>query len=404
MLKFRQFSNPLNGKGGIVYVFGALLLFFALYDGIISYLLPLVVTEHAISKTMLGMIFATAAVSGAFFDFAIYRIFKNAFYRRLFFAMFAAAAAYIFIIWSAELILLYFAAMAIWGFYYDLKSFGTLDFVSRYSEKKEISGNFGIIQSFQAVGYLLAPLIAGFLIIDIVDWQPFAAAVVFLVISALFFALLLVKAHGMKQHIPQHEKPRRGFAGELAGWKRAGSAMLPILFLGAFATVIDSFFMAIGPLLAESMPIEPFDGIFMFAYYLPPLFMGGLVGLVASRFGEKNTALFGLLIGAALLSLISFFSSPLAVVFIVFASACFTSMLLPIVQGTYARLIRKSPSQKKEIQELGDFASNFGYIIGPVAAGMIADALGNAAAFSVLGIAGIGAAAVLFATMPGTKK
>jgi len=79
-------------------------------------------------------------------------------------------------------------------------------------------------------------------------------------------------------------------------------------------------------------------------------------------------------------------------------------MLLPIVQGTYARLIRKSPSQKKEIQELGDFASNFGYIIGPVAAGMIADALGNAAAFSVLGIAGIGAAAVLFATMPGTKK
>ena len=88
MLKFLQ--APSRGKAGnIIYVFGGFLLFFTLFDGMVSYLMPLVVTEHGISKTMLGIILATAAVSGAFFDFAIYKIFKNAVYRRLFFAMFA---------------------------------------------------------------------------------------------------------------------------------------------------------------------------------------------------------------------------------------------------------------------------------------------------------------------------
>lgn len=396
-------SNPARSiaQNKLIYLFGALILFFVLFDGIMTYLLPLVILEHNLSKTQLGLILSAAAVSGAFFDFAIYKIFKNALYRRLFFAMFAAGILYIFLVWFAETILLYLLAMALWGFYYDLKSFGTLDFVSRHSPKKEIAGNFGIIQVFTAIGALLAPLLAGFLILEAVDWQPFALAFLFLALSGAFFLLLLREARGKKQFIPPQEKPRKGgIIAELGSWKRTGLALLPVFLLASFAAAFDSFFVALGPVLAETLPLEPFDGFFMFAYFLPPLLIGGMVGGLVARFGEKRTALGGLLVGGATLSALSFIHAPLAIIAIVFFSSCFACLMMPVTQSIYARIIHETPKVKKEIQELGDFSSNFGYILGPVIAGIIADSAGTAAAFSALGIAGIAFALILFFAMP----
>jgi len=261
-----------SGKNRLIYTFGAMTLFFMLFEGMTSYILPITITDQGLSKTMLGIILAAAAVSGAFFDFAIYKIFKEAHYRRLFIVMFASAAFYLFLVWIANAFLLFLAAMAIWGFFYDLKSFGTIDFVSRYSKKNAVAGNFGIIQTFQAIGYLLAPLIAGFLIVDYLGWQPFAAAAVFLLIAAFFLAMLFFEARKSREFLPPHEHhSSKGFLHELFAWRKTGSALLPIFLLGSFATIIDSFYMALGPLVAESLPLEPFDGIFMFAYYLPPL-------------------------------------------------------------------------------------------------------------------------------------
>lgn len=384
----------------LINTFGLMILFFMLFDGIITYLIPLVILEHGLTKTMLGVIMATAAVSGAFFDFTIYKIFREAFYRRLFTVMFAVAGVYLFIVWSANSILLYVAAMAMWGFYYDLKNFATLDFVSRYSTKKELSSNFGILQVFQSVGYLLAPLIAGFVIIETVGWEPFIIAALFLSISAFFFAILVLEARKRRQFVPDKETRAKNIFEEILGWKTVGSSILPVLVLAAFSTMHDSFFMAIGPILAETLPVEPFDGLFMVAYFLPQLIVGGFVGTITKRFGEKETALLGLLIGASILSTMSLFESPLLIILVVFASACFTCVMNPVLQSIYARCIQETPKAKKEVQELGDLFSNGGYIIGPIIAGIIADNFGNISAFSILGGSGVAFALMLFLLMP----
>jgi predicted MFS family arabinose efflux permease len=87
-------------------------------------------------------------------------------------------------------------------------------------------------------------------------------------------------------------------------------------------------------------------------------------------------------------------------ILIVFAAFCFISIVSPITHGLYAHYIHRSPKEKKEIQELGDFFENFGYVIGPVIAGIIADQLGIQLTFSVLGIAGIVFALFLIFVMP----
>ncbi|MGV8176230.1 MAG: MFS transporter [Candidatus Bilamarchaeaceae archaeon] len=396
-----RISQTMPPGNRLIYVFGAMLLFFMLFDGIMSYLIPLVILEHGLSMTLIGVILSTAAISGAFFDFAIYRIFKDAFYRRLFMVMFAVAFVYISTVWFAETFLLYVLAMVMWGFYYDLRSFGTIDFISRYSKKKDLPSNFGIIQSFQSIGYLLAPLVAGFVIFDVVDWEPFVLAGAFLAVSAFFFMVVLFEARRKRQHMPGGDHSARGgFSAEVAGWKRVGRIMLPVLALAAFVAVFDSFFMAIGPLVAENLPLEPFDGLFMFAYFLPPMLIGGIIGRITGRFGEKKTALFGLLIGSLVITTIILFANPFEAIAVVFISACFTCMMMPVVQSIYGRCIHESPKEKKEVQELGDFATNFGYIIGPVFAGLIADSFGNVAAFSVLGAIGTVVALALLVFMP----
>ena len=101
-----------------------------------------------------------------------------------------------------------------------------------------------------------------------------------------------------------------------------------------------------------------------------------------------------------MLSFFYFYKSPLLVVLIIFAASCFISIIPPITHGIYAHYIHQSPKEKKEIQELGDFFENIGYIIGPVISGIIADQLGIQAAFSVLGIVGLAFALFLIFAMP----
>ena len=402
MPKFAGFAQkiPATHKNKLIYLFGIVILSFSLFDGIITYLIPLVTLERGLSKTLIGIIIGSAAVAGAFFDFAIYKIFKNPIYRRLFMVMFAVSLAYLFIIWRANSFVLYILAMIMWGFYYDLKNFGTMDFACRYFPQQEQTANFGLIQVFQSLGCLLAPLIAGFLITETVGDKPFFAGLLFLVISAIFFIALTLQTRQAQEFLPSKPILKTSWSEEISLWKKTGKIILPVLILGAFYTVIDSFFLILGPLFAENLPLEPFDGIFMFAYLLPASLMGGFVGKITKKFGDKNSIIMGLLCGSLILSFFYFFKSPMASILIIFVAFCFISIISPITHAIYAHYIHKSPKEKKEIQELGDFSENIGYIIGPVIAGIIADQIGIQVTFSALGVAGLVFALFLALVMP----
>lgn len=381
--------------------FCMMFLFFMLFDGIVTYVVPLLVMEQGYSKTLVGIIFSSAAISGAFFSFFLYKIFKNAYYRLLFTCMLLTSLIYCFVIWSAHAFILFVIGMIMWGFFYTLLNFGTLDFYSRFIPEDEMSSKFGVLEAFRALGCLLAPLVAGFLVIDTVEWEPFITALVFLSISAFFFLLLLREAGGVKQFIPSVEShPKKGLSEEIRFWRRVGGYIFPLLFLIAVSTLFDAFFITLGPIVAERLVFEPFDGLFMTAYFTPLLIMGALIGPITKVFGEKNTAIIGLFIGSVILATISFIDNPFIIILVVFVSACFTCMMTPISSSISATYIQTAPSTKKEVLELKDFFFNIGYIIGPIAAGIIADTVGAMQAFSVLGVLGILFAGILFFIMP----
>ena len=374
-----------------LYVFSLMMLFWAIYEGTISYMTPLIISNNGISESMMGIIIGTSSIAGALFDFLACRIFKSTYYKRIFLIMFAICLIYPLILSQANSFVLYLLAMATWGVYFDLKNIGNFDFVGRHTSKSEHVGSFGIIHIFQSIGFLLAPIFIGFLIADSFNYKPLIMAWIFLVIAILFFIILyLMKDKRSVEPAVKYRERKKTWRGLLLNWGDIGKILFPVLILTMTINFIDSFFWTIGPIFAESLSeLAEFSGFFMTAYSLPSLLVGWLVGSLARRYGKKKTAFSSLLIGAIFLSLTYFIDNGLLLIANIFVASFFISMAWPSINGAYADYISETPQYEKEITGLEDFFTNLGYVLGPITAGYIADYFGNNGAFSFLGVTAI---------------
>jgi len=318
--------------------------------------------------------------------------------------MFAICLIYPLLLWQSKTLWLFLLAMAIWGIYYDLHGFGIFDFIGRHTEKKDHSSNFGIIQIFQSLGVILAPLIVGFVIVDAIDWRAFSLGWIFLIVSFTFFLTLLIF---MRKHRPTdgnlaYPPRRKNFFTELHLWKKLGKLLTPVLLLTFYLFFIDAFFWTLAPLYAEASSLGEFGGLFLTAYALPALIVGWFVGSLTKRFGKKRTAFVGLLLGSLILSSFSYLPNPILSIVIVFVASLFISMSMPAINAAYADYISEATQVEGEIEGLEDFAFNIGYVLGPISAGVLADTLGMKGAFSILGLLGVILAVILLVVTPKT--
>lgn len=389
-----------------LYLLSIVILFWALFDGIITYIAPIVITESGMSKTLMGIIIGTSSIAGALFDFIACRLFSNTYYKKLFMIMFVICLVIPLILFKAHSFLMFVIAMALWGIYYDLKNIGIFNYVGRFTPKEEHTESFGVLQVFSAVGYLVAPLLVGILIAESLGWEPFILSWIFLAISIVFFVILTYKTRSEEKLIlseidPGFMRKQKGTWSEVIIWGKLGKILFPVLLLTFFLNFADSFFWTIGPLVAESLSgIKQFSGIFMTAYALPPLLVGWLVGSFTRKYGKKRTSFISLLMGSVFLTLFSFIDNSLLLMLNVFAVSFFMSMAYPAINGAYADYISETYEYEKEIEGLEDFYTNWGYVIGPMMAGFMADQFGNENTFSVLGIMGVVTAVILILITP----
>lgn len=381
----------------------SLIFFWAIFDGIISYVTPLVITQKGFSKTTMGLIYSTSSVAGAIFDFILSKFLKNTHFRRVFLIMFALCAGYPFLLWKAQGIFMFIIAMAIWGLYYDLMNFGFYDFISRKSKIEDHCTNFGIIEIFKCSGYLIAPLLAGALIGSLViDYKPFTLASLFLLISFVFYLRLLqIERKQKSQVVEQVSFKRVNVFKELGIWEKIGLVIFPVLVFTALLSMFDAFFWTLGPLFSESFPtFKDFGGLLMTAYTFPMLVTGWFVGKFTRKFGKKRTAFAATLISSVFLLPLPLCKNPYLLLAMVLVSSFTGSLAWPAIKGAYADYITETFKYEKEIEGLGDFATNFGYVLGPILAGFLADKVGNTNTFSFLGLAGIATTIILLYVTP----
>lgn len=395
MANFRSVYSQIKNLGlndRLLYLVGVMLFFWAIFDGLLGYLVPLLVTQAGFTDTEMGIIFGSSSIFGAFFDFILSKYLNNTHFRRLYLGLFAICTIYPLVLWQAKGLWMFLLAMALWGVYFDLQNFGDFDFVGRKVNEDVHASHFGILLSFKGVGYLIAPLLAGLLIGTVVIGnKPFIFSWIILGISILFYISVLILSRKKEKDVIEQEtiKPVN-FIRELFLWKTIGRILIPVLILTAFLNIIDAFFWTIGPLTAESFKaFHPFNGLFLVAYELPPLIVGAFIGSIAEKYGKKRTAFISLMIGSLIFVYMPLFNNFMTIIGMIFLASCFIAMSWPSINGAYADYISESVKYEKEIEGIEDFSTNFGYIIGPILAGFFADKVGNINAFAYLGFAGV---------------
>ncbi|MFA6391674.1 MAG: MFS transporter [Patescibacteria group bacterium] len=373
-----------------LYALSIMILFWAMFDTVVTYITPLVLTEHGLSNTMMGIIVGSSSVFGALFDLIMTKIAPRANFRRLFLAMFAICLVYPLILWQAKSIWMFLLAMALWGVYYDLVNFGKFNFVGRFQRESEHSSSFGVVEVFQSIGVSLAPVFVGITIVSVVTWQSFVLSWVFLGIGVIFYVLLTVITRKQNPIIKSQESKqirRPHINYKLLG--KIGKTMLPVLMATFLLYTIEGFYWTVGPLFAEDAFLGgPLTGLFLTAFTLPPLFTGWFVGSITKRFHKKRTAFFSLFVGSSLIALFTFIPTPLLTIPLNFIAGIFIALTYPALSSAYADYIGESPDVEKDIIALEDMAMNAGYIIGPMIAGMLADMVGFASAFTAVGLCG----------------
>jgi MFS family permease len=390
----------------LLYLFCLMMLFWALFDGSVAYLVPVAITESGMSATLMGIILGTSSVAGALFDFLLCRFFTNTYYKRLFVWMFAVCLFVPFILYKADTFWMFLVAMVMWGIYYDFKGIGVFNFVGKGTDFDKHAESFSLIQIFLSLGYLIAPLCVGFLVAEELNWQPFALAWIFIALSIFFFVILLFLSRKIEVHTGQStgllDATPRDFSTEIHLWKGIGRALFPVLFFIFLITFVDAFFWTIGPLLASELvgTLGAFSGAFMAIYMFPALFTVFWVGKYSEKFGKKHGAIISFFLGACILTLFPLAGATAWILPLVLVASLGLSLSVPLIQGSFADYIAETEEYEKEIEGLEDFYTNLGFIFGPMLAGFLSDQLGNVETFAVLGLFAGTCAVVLTLFMP----
>ena len=388
---FIDHAQKYGSRHRSLYALSIMILFWTMFDTVVTYVTPIILTEHGLSNTMMGVIIGSSSVFGVFFDLIITKVAPRATFRRLFLAMFAICLVYPLILWQAKSIWMFLLAMALWGVYYDLINFGKFNFIGRFQKESEHSSSFGVTEVFRAIGVSLAPVFVGITIVTVVTWQSFVLSWIFLGIGAIFYLLLTTITRKQNPIIKFEEKKQilRPHINYRLLWI-IGKTMLPVLIATFVLYSIEGFYWTVGPLFAEdAFSGGPYAGLFLTAFGIPPLFTGWFVGSVTKRFHKKRTAFFSLLIGSSLIALFAFIPTPLLTIPLNFIAGIFIALSYPALGGAFADYVAERPEVEKDIIALEDMATNAGYIIGPMIAGMLADMVGFANAFTVVGICGV---------------
>jgi len=386
----------------ILYTASAMLFFWAIYDGILSYLTPILMESRGFTNTQIGLLISVSAISGAAFDFVISKFFRFSHYLRFFVFTFIICLTYPLLLWSSSSLYIYFLLMAAWGLTYDFVNFGIYDLSARISHKNERTQNITFIGTFKSVGYTIGPLLIAFLI-SYWSFSPSSLYFIYLFLALSLCAYVVLFSLSPPRDFFQpvsHLKPIRWIT-EISLWRKFIRLLLPVLIFNTLFYIFEAVFWTIGPIFSQSFPeFKNFSIIFMAVYILPAIFVIKFAESITGRFGKKRTAYVSFILSSLFLIPFAFTSSPFVIIGLIFFSTVTGSLAWSAIAGAFVDYVAESDIHDNEIIGLKDFSANIGYIIGPTLAGLVSDSVGIRPTFAILGIFCILVTASLFFITP----
>lgn len=396
---FPRTEAILNGQSTRSLLLFALIIFFwALFDSAFTYVIPVVVTESGYSNVVMGILVGSSSLFGALFDYLMSLWLKDMRYRRMLVLLFALCLIAPLFLFPGYPLLMYIAAMAIWGLYFDVCNFAIVNFVTMDQPKQHFSTSYGIITMFRSLAYVIGPITVGTLISMESTVLPYSFMWAVTICAIILFVILVVSSPDTTSTDYRHR--RRSLVAEARVWRNIGGQVLPVLMLTVFVSMYHSFFWTLGPLITIRFGSGAIDGLFLTLYSLPSLVIGFLVEKATRAAGKKRTALIGALLASIVLSGLLLYQTQAYVLILVVLSSTCIAFCLPSLNSTFSDYIHETKSYEQEIQGLQDFFTNIGYVIGPILAGYFSQYNGTIESFGYFGLIGIAITVCTFFLLP----
>jgi len=378
MLRFLQSIKKYRDGHQPLYHISLVVFLWALADGIISFALPIFLKQSFQSLTIVGIIFASSSFFGLIADILLGSEQKGRTFKSYFIlSSLLAVSAYLLALKSRS-VLSFVIVMALWGFYYDIFNFGLIDFLNKFSSKWEHAQSSGVVQMFFCLGYLIAPITAGYMVLE--NRSAMIAASFFMILSLLMFL------GWFRKKIKGDSLARKlNFIEEIKIWKAVVDRSWWVLLSLFLLNLWDSLIWSLGPIfLMNSFGVK---GSFIMACFMfPRVFLQGFAGNWADKKGKKKFLVYGLISAGLFLTLFGFQSGIFLKTIFALFSAVGASFVYPAADGLFIDMIDGYSQEEEEITGIRGFGYNLAYIIGPLTAGFLAEGFGMGITFSIYGL------------------
>lgn len=399
------FRKLIPNLSRVFILFGISTFFIALADAVMSYFVPVIITNSGLSNSQMGLIYGSSSIFGAIFDFVLSKYLKSTNYKRMYIYAILLAMLFPILMFATNWFFFYLVAMMLWALYYNIWTFGFYDFVAREEKSHNHAVSFGYLTVFNDIGYIIGPILAAQLIISEGSILPGLTPMIAL-LFALFFIIGIILLSNYKERkrkvgnehkegVEEANKNQQNernitFFTEANLWLKVGRKMWPILILALFLNVLEAIFWVVFPIMEDlGSNVQHLGGILMAVSLAPSLFITWLIGPVTTQFGKKRTAFISFLLANIILLAVGFVSNVYIVIILIFVSNLFQAMAFPAVAGAVADYLKESKSYHNEILSVKDFFGNIGFVIGPVLAGFLLDNIGGLMILSYFSIGGI---------------
>ena len=362
--------------------------FLSVFDSIMSYIVPIVMTDSGLTDFQMGLLYASSSFFGLIFDFLLARYLTSTSYKKTFAIVLVTALLFPICMFISPQFVPFLVGMMLWGLYYNLWGFASSDFTATETKVAFHVTSVSILFFFHDIGYVVGtlgaePLFAAF------TYKQLLWILIGLVLVALLMFIPLVKkrndVHKRSDDVPRGRPV--SFATELLKLRYVGVKLLPLLILGITMSTIDAVTWTITPIIERILPaLENLGGIILAVNFLPSFFAYGMAGPISIRFGKKKTGIVTFILGSVAISLLGFTQSIPLYLLISFISAFFYSIAYAAVGGAFADYLKESSSNDNEILSTHDMATNLGYVVGPILGGGLLTLLNSAILFTYIGV------------------
>lgn len=375
-------ENPVWNK---VLVFSLILFFLRIADGIISFWAPNQIQESLGNSTWMGLVISFQSVIGLLADIFLPSVLRDVHSKKiLIWAIVLSATTSIMFIGTDyfPFILLFLAAMAVWGVYYELIHFAQFQFMGTSVPPHMRSSAWGVLNIFTSISYFLGPLIAAALLIKGVILTE-SVLISFLGIGLFLLISLKVVHDAPTEPVLEKVKP----LVELKHWVALSKVIWPVIVINMLLGFIDSTFWTTGAVWTEEMASTNFlGGLFLPFYQLPAIFLGILIAKWGIYKGKKLLSEKLLILAGLALMLFAVSQNIIWILTMVLFTSIAVGTCYPLVEAVYSDLVSRMGHEKDDMIGLSGSTLNLAYIIWPPIAGILSEQIGERLSFSYLGL------------------